>query len=222
MNTQTTKNQKNSVGKPIKFLNLRWWIWIIIIIVAVIFIGSIAVPMTALATDLGKIMNTLLGPALALSHWFAKHPWAIWLGFFAYAFMALGGFGKAKTFLSEQSFREQAEGKSQEEFVNEIADKVEKKLEEKKKEKEEKGEEESLTNEEIKETSDTILVEEVKDFIQNEKDAINAGEKTSQEAQETARDAIDSANDIDDLPEEQQEDIKEEVDSIGEEGGEGV
>jgi hypothetical protein len=216
MNTETTRNQKNSVGKPIKFLNLRWWIWIIIIIVAVILIGSIAVPMTALGTDLGKIMNTLLGPALALSHWFANHSWAIWLAFFAYAFMALGGFGKAKTFLAEQSFREQAEGKSQEEFVNEIAEKVEKKLEEKKNEKEEKGEESTLTNEEIKEISDTVLVEEVQDFIQNEKDAVNAGEKTSQEAQEIARDAIDSANDIDDLPEVDQEDINKDVDSIGE------
>jgi len=170
---QRRQHQMNK-GGFLKNLHLKWWVWIIIIVVGINIIGSALAPFLSALSDLGKAMQLAVGVPLQLLNFFNKHQWMYYVGFFTWVLYSMGAFGVAQTYLADKILRDKAEGKSTQSSLDDIQDIVDNKLKEVQNEdktNQEKGDPPMSTNEIAQKSADLAreeVYENTNSYINNQ------------------------------------------------------
>jgi len=217
---QQRQQQKMNKGGFLKNLHLKWWVWIIIIIVGINIIGSALAPLLSTLGTFGKAMKNIIGVPEQIVDFANRHPWMYFVAFFAVVGSQLGLFGAAKTYIGKKMFREKAEGKSTEQTLSDTREMVDKKIEEKDKENkklEEEGKTPKSESEIVQEISDEVTVNELKQDMENLEKKVKQVEE-NQEAQARVAEEINNQRELiensDNIPENDQNEANEKLDDF--------
>lgn len=217
---QPRQQQKMNAGGFLKNLHLKWWIWIIIIIIGVNIIGSVLAPLLSTLGTFGKAMKNILGVPEQILSYANDHPWMYYVAFFAVAGSQLGLFGAAKTYIGKKMFREKAEGKSTEQTLSKTKEAVKEKIKQKEEENK-KLEDEGKTPLSQKDIADSVskdvVIEQLKKDIENLKEQVEQVQK-GQATQAKVAAKVESQEELveesKDIPEEEKGKANKELDNM--------
>lgn len=217
---QQRRQRQMNKGGFLKNLHLKWWVWIIIIIIGVNIIGSVLAPIFSALGTFEKAMQNILGVPEQIASFANDHPWMYYVGFFAVMGSQLGLFGAAKTYIGRKMFREKAEGKSTEQTLSKTKEAVKKnidELEKKNQELDDKGET-PLTPKQIADKSaEKVTIDELRNDNQALREKVDALKKDQAKQAEVIKDLEAQLENIDkseNLPKDDKEEAKDDVENM--------